>query len=228
MSYTLNFSFLGTYAGAFGIAAWTTVWMTALSIAMGFVLGSTASVARVYGPPPLRFVVGAYVEIIRNTPLLIQIFLIYFGIAMLGIRISPMSSAIIALTVNVGAYTTEIMRAGVLSLARGQLEAADVIGLTRLQAIWHVVLPQAVEKVYPALTSQFILLMLASSIVSQISVEELTSIANNIQARTFRSFETYIVIAVIYLALSFLYRLAFQLIGQALFGKRWRLRQANS
>lgn len=228
MSYSFDFSFLPQYAGAFAHAAWVTTWITAASITLGFIIGTTAAVLRVYGPKPIRFLVGLYVELIRNTPLLVQIFIIYFGIATLGYRISPTVSAILALTINVGAYTTEIMRAGVASISKGQLEAADVIGLTRFQTVWHVVLMPAVEKVYPALTSQFILLMLASSITSQISVEELTGIANNVQASTFRSFETYIVIAVIYLALSFLYRAVFGLIGLALFVRRRRVRAGRA
>lgn len=224
LSYTFDFSFLPEYSGVFLRAAWVTLWITAVSIALGFVIGTIGSLLRVYGAWPLRFLVGLYVELIRNTPLLVQIFIIYFGIATLGYRLTPTVSAVLALTINVGAYTTEIMRAGVASIARGQLEAADVIGLNRLQTIWHVVLMPAVEKVYPALSSQFILLMLASSITSQISVDELTGIANNVQAATFRSFETYIVVAVIYLALSFIYRGAFGLIGLALFVRRRRIR----
>jgi len=228
VSYTFDFSFLPQYVGAFIGGAWVTIWISTVSIALGFLVGTVASVVRVYGPKPVRFLVGFYVEIIRNTPLLVQIFIIYFGIATLGYRISPTISAIIALTINVGAYTTEIMRAGVVSVAKGQLEAADVIGLSMIQTIWYVVLMPAVEKVYPALTSQFILLMLASSITSQISVEDLTGIANNVQASSFRSFETYIVVAIIYLALSFIYRGLFSLIGLVLFVRRRRVQAGRA
>ena len=123
----------------------------------------------------------------------------------------------IALVVNMGAYTTEIMRAGIQSIQRTQLEAADCLGLTRLQTILHVVLLPAMERVYPALSSQFVLLMLASSITSQISAEELTATANLVQSDTYRSFEVYIIVAVVYLALSALYRLGFWAIGLVLF-----------
>jgi polar amino acid transport system permease protein len=115
------------------------------------------------------------------------------------------------------------MRAGIQSIHRTQLEAADCLGLTRLQTILHVVLLPAIERVYPALSSQFVLLMLASSITSQISAEELTAVANNVQSDTYRSFEVYIIVAVIYLALSLLYRLAFNAIGLIIFERRRRL-----
>ena len=148
-------------------------------------------------------------RLIRNTPLLVQIFIVYFGLSSLGLKLSAEVSAVIALVVNMGAYTTEIMRAGIQSIQRTQLEAADCLGLTRLQTILHVVLLPAMERVYPALSSQFVLLMLASSITSQISAEELTATANLVQSDTYRSFEVYIIVAVVYLALSVLYRFGF-------------------
>jgi polar amino acid transport system permease protein len=171
----------------------------------------------------LRLLVGFYVELIRNTPLLVQIFIVYFGLSSVGLKLSAETSAVIALVVNMGAYTTEIMRAGIQSIHRTQLEAADCLGLTRLQTILHVVLLPAIERVYPALSSQFVLLMLASSITSQISAEELTAVANNVQSDTYRSFEVYIIVAAIYLALSLLYRLAFKAIGLIIFERRRRL-----
>jgi polar amino acid transport system permease protein len=194
-----------------------------LSISLGFVVGTLCAVARVYGGRPLRLLVGGYVELIRNTPLLVQIFIVYFGLSSLGLKLSAEVSAVIALVVNMGAYTTEIMRAGIQSIHHTQLEAADCLGLTRLQTILHVVLLPAIERVYPALSSQFVLLMLASSITSQISAEELTAVANNVQSDTYRSFEVYIVVAVIYLALSLLYRLAFKAVGLVIFARRRRL-----
>ncbi|HEX9522854.1 MAG TPA: ABC transporter permease subunit, partial [Reyranella sp.] len=155
--------------------------------------------------------------------LLIQIFIVYFGLSSLGLKLSADVSAVIALTVNMGAYSTEIMRAGIQSIQRTQLEAADCLGLTRLQAILHVVLLPAMERVYPSLASQGVLLMLASSITSQISTEELTATANLVQSDTYRSFEVYVIVAVVYLVLSALYRLGFWVIGQALFERRRRL-----
>ena len=154
---------------------------------------------------------GIYVEAIRNTPLLVQIFLVYFGLASLGLKFSAFTVAAAALTINVGAYTTEIMRAGFDSIPRGQIEAAEGLALSRVQIYWHVVLLPAIERVYPALTSQFVLLMLASSVTSQISAEELTAVANYVQSDTYRAFETYILVAIVYVFLSLLMRAGFWL-----------------
>lgn len=224
MNYQFDFSFLAERWPDFIAGAWLTVQLTVLSIGLGFLVGTVCAVARAYGGLALRRLVGFYVELIRNTPLLVQIFIVYFGLSSLGLKLSAETSAVIALAVNMGAYTTEIMRAGIVSIQRTQLEAADCLGLTRLQAIVHVVLLPAMERVYPALSSQFVLLMLASSITSQISAEELTATANLVQSDTYRSFEVYIVVAFVYLALSVLYRFAFWLIGLGLFPRKRKLR----
>ena len=223
MSYKFDFAFMADRWPDFVAGAWLTIQLTVLSIALGFALGTVCALARVYGGSVVRRLVGAYVEAIRNTPLLIQIFIVYFGLSSLGLKLSADVSAVIALTVNMGAYSTEIMRAGIQSIQRTQLEAADCLGLTRLQTILHVVLLPAMERVYPALSSQFVLLMLASSITSQISVEELTAVANNVQSDTYRSFEVYVVVAIVYLVLSALYRFAFWAIGLGLFERKRRL-----
>jgi polar amino acid transport system permease protein len=149
MSYKFDFAFLADRWPDFVAGAWLTVQLTVASIALGFVVGTVCALARVYGGPILRRLVGIYVETIRNTPLLIQIFLVYFGLSSLGLKLSAEVSAIVALTVNMGAYTTEIMRAGIQSIQRTQLEAADCLGLTKLQTILHVVLLPAMERVYP-------------------------------------------------------------------------------
>jgi polar amino acid transport system permease protein len=223
MAYKFDFSFLADRWPAFLEGAWLTIQLTVVAIVLGFVVGTVCAVLRVYGGDVLRRLVGAYVEMIRNTPLLVQIFIVYFGLASLGLKLSAELSAIIALVINVGAYTTEIMRAGIESIGKTQLEAADCLGLTRFQTVLHIVLLPAMERVFPALSSQFVLLMLASSVTSQISAEELTAVANVIQSDTYRSFEVYMVVAVVYLALSFLYRFGFWLIGQLLFVRRRKL-----
>jgi polar amino acid transport system permease protein len=223
MSYKFDFEFLAERWPDFVAGAWLTIQLTVLAIGFGFVVGTVCALARVYGGPVVRRVAGGYVEIIRNTPLLIQIFIVYFGLSSLGLKLSAEVSAVLALTINMGAYTTEIMRAGIESIQRTQLEAADCLGLTRFQTILHVVLLPAMERVYPSLASQGVLLMLASSITSQISAEELTATANLVQSDTYRSFEVYVVVAVVYLALSALYRLGFWAIGLVLFERRRRL-----
>lgn len=205
------------------VGAWLTVKLSALAMVIGFALGTLGAVGRLSGFAWLRTLVGAYVETIRNTPLLVQVFIVYFGLASMGFQLSAEVAALITLVINIGAYSTEIMRAGILSIHPGQIEAAECLGMSKPAIFFHVVLLPAVERVYPALSSQFVLLMLASSITSQISVEELTAAANLVQSETFRSFEVYGVIAVLYFALSMLFRAGFWLIGQVAFTRRRKL-----
>jgi len=223
MTYQFDFSALWPFWPEFARGVWLTLQLSALSTVLGFTLGTLCAIGRADGPPWVKWLVASYVEVIRNTPLLVQIFIVYFGIATLGLRVSTNMAAVLALTVNVGAYTCEIVRAGLDSVHKAQLEAADCLGLSRVQTYWHVVLRPAVERVYPALTSQYVLLMLASSITSQISAEELTAVANRIQSETFRSFETYIVVGALYLFLSFVVRIAFWLFGLGVFVRRRKL-----
>ena len=223
MSYKFDFTFLLEKWPIVLNGVWLTIQLTIMSIALGFILGCICALVRVYGGRTVRTIVGTYVELIRNTPLLIQIFIVYFGLSSIGFKLSAEVSATIALVINMGAYTTEIMRAGIQSIHRTQLETADCLGLTRLQAILHIVLLPAIERVYPALSSQFVLLMLASSITSQISAEELTAVANNIQSETYRSFEIYIIVAIVYLILSLVYRIIFKALAHMLFPRRRKL-----
>lgn len=223
MHYTFDFMSVFVNWPRLLYGAWLTVQLSALSIVLGFVVGTLCAVAYKSKSWLLQALVTTYVEIIRNTPLLVQVFLVYFGLASIGLRLTAETAAVIALTVNVGAYTAEIMRAGINSIHPGQIEAAECLGMSKFHVYWHVVLLPAVERVYPSLTSQFILLMLASSITSQISAEELTATANLVQSETFRSFEVYVVIAVAYLALSFLFRGAFWLVGKTAFVRKRKL-----
>lgn len=194
-----------------------------LATVSGAILGTLAAVGRGAHTRLIARICKVYVEAIRNTPLLVQIFLVYFGLASIGLKLSAFTVAVVALTINVGAYTAEIMRAGFEAIPRGQIEAAEGLALSRFQIYWHIILLPAVEKVYPALTSQFVLLMLASSVCSQISAEELTAVANYIQSDTYRAFETYIIVAVIYILLSLIMRAGFWGLGLVLFPRRRRL-----
>lgn len=223
MSYQFDFASLLPYWKEFALGVWLTLQLSVVSTVIGFVLGTLCAIGRADGGPWVRIIVASYVEVIRNTPLLVQVFLVYFGIATLGVHVSANLAAVIALVVNVGAYTSEIVRAGLQSIHKAQLEAAECLGLSRGQTYWHVIIRPAIERVYPALTSQYVLLMLASSITSQISAEELTAVANRIQSDTFRSFETYIVVGILYLFLSFVVRIALWLLGLAIFVRRRRL-----
>ncbi|CAN7522144.1 amino acid ABC transporter permease [Bosea sp. LjRoot90] len=152
----------------------------------------------------LRWLVIGFVELIRNTPFLVQIYFIFFALPLAGIRLDPTPTAIIALGVNGGAYAIEIIRGGVQSIGKGQIEAGLALGLHKGQVFRLVVLKPALRAIFPSLTSQFILLTLTTSIASAISAYELTSVAQNIENNTFRSFEVYGVVTLLYLAMSWL------------------------
>src|SRR5690606_20356432 len=141
-------------------------------------------------------------EAIRNTPLLIQIYIVFFGLPSMGLRLSADSAALLALALNVGAYATEIIRSGIQSISPGQVEAGRALGLRGGDIFRLIVLRPALKAIYPALTSQFIILMLYSSLVSVISANDLSSVANHVQSVTFRSFEVYILVTAIYFVLS--------------------------
>jgi len=194
-----------------------------ITVFTGFCIGTLVAIARRSGTRLLSVAASTYVECIRNTPFIVQIFVIYFGLSSMGFSFSAIVVAVLALTINVGAYTAEIMRAGFDSIQKGQWEAGECLGLSPVQLYWHVGLRPAMERVYPALTSQFVLLMLASSVTSQISAEELTGAGNFIQSDTYRPFETYIVVALLYLGLSIIMRAGFWGLGMALFPRRRRL-----
>lgn len=223
MGLQLDFSAVLERWPAFVDGAVLTLQLAFFATVLGGLLGTLAAVGRGSHSAPVAAACKVYVESIRNTPLLVQIFLVYFGLASIGFKFSAFSVAVAALTINVGAYTAEIMRAGFEAIPRGQIEAAEGLALSRAQIYWHIILLPAVERVYPALTSQFVLLMLASSVCSQISAEELTAVANYIQSDTYRAFETYIVVAVLYLVLSLVMRAGFWGFGLVLFPRRRRL-----
>ncbi|MDD1527656.1 ABC transporter permease [Bradyrhizobium sp. WBOS7] len=223
MSLQLDFPAVLERWPSFLAGAVLTLELAAFATVLGALLGMLAAIGRGTRNALISGACKAYVETIRNTPLLVQIFLVYFGLASLGLKFSAFAVAVAALTINVGAYTAEIMRAGFEAIPRGQIEAAEGLALSRLQIYWHIILLPAIEKVYPALTSQFVLLMLASSVCSQISAEELTAVANYIQSDTYRAFETYIIVAVLYVILSLVMRAGFWGLGLVLFPRRRRL-----
>jgi polar amino acid transport system permease protein len=189
-----------------------TLRLSVTAMVFGLALGAASAAGSVYGPRWLKALVLGYVEAIRNTPFLVQLFLVFLGLPALGLRLSPNAAASVALTVNVGAYASEIIRAGIESVPRGQIEAGLALGLRQWQIVRLVVLRQALIAVYPALCSQFILLMLGTSVVSAIAAEELTATANSIQSRTFRAFEVYFAVTLIYLVLAVGFREVFRFI----------------
>jgi polar amino acid transport system permease protein len=174
----------------------------------GLVLSVVLAFLRRDGPRWGRFVVAAYVEVIRNTPFLVQLFVLYFSLPAIGLRLDAGEAALLGMSLNFAGYGTEIVRGGMEAVPLGQIEAARALGLRRWQVFRLVVAPQALRVAYPALASQAVLLMLGSSLISAISAEELTAITNTLQSTTFRAFEFYFVATGLYLAMALALRIA--------------------
>jgi polar amino acid transport system permease protein len=206
--YAFHFNVVWDHWRDLAEGAWLTIELSAIAMAIGLVLATVCAYGKAAGPSAIRWAIATYVEIIRNTPFLVQIFIIYFSLPALGISVGANEAAIAAMVVNFGAYGTEILRAGIESIPHGQIDAAKAIGLSRLQTFRHVVLFPAVKTIFPALASQFILLMLASSVVSAISAVELTAATNSLVSTTFRPFEFYFVATGLYLMMALAFRAA--------------------
>ncbi|HTN62338.1 MAG TPA: amino acid ABC transporter permease, partial [Devosia sp.] len=173
MQYNFKFSALLPYTDEIITGVLLTLQLSATTMLIGLAIGLGVVIAGTSSSPLIRLPARTYVELIRNTPLLVQIFIVFFGLPSLGVRLDANNAAVVALSINLGAYTAEIFRAGIESIRRSQIEAGRSLGLTVGQTFQHVVLFQAVKAIYPALASQFILLMLATSIVSSIGATEL-------------------------------------------------------
>ncbi len=217
MTYRFNFRDVFAQFDMLLEGALLTLQLSAVTMFFGLLLGILGALARTWGPAPVRFAAASYVEAVRNTPLLIQLFLVFFGLPSAGIRLSADTAAMVALAINLGAYSTEIIRAGIQAIHKSQIEAGLSLGLSKLQVFRYVVLFPALKIIYPALASQFVLLMLATSVVSQIAAKELFHMASIIQSRTFRDFEVYIVTAGMYLAMALAFRFAFAMIHKLVF-----------
>ncbi len=220
MTYVFNFRDVWAQTDFILEGLTVTLQLSLVTIVASLMIGTAGAAARVYGPGWLQGVIAAYVEIIRNTPLIVQLFLVFFGLPSVGIRLDAITASVITLAINLGAYSTEIIRAGLMAIPKAQIESGHSLGLSGVQVFRHVVLFPALKIVYPALTSQFVLAMLATSVVSQISAPDMFHVASVIQSRTFRDFEVYVVIAGMYLALALAFKLLFAAIHQLAFAQR--------
>lgn len=179
-----------------------TLGLTFVATVIGLVVAIACAWGRSKGPTWVAIPVGAYVELVRNTPFIVQLYFIFFGLPSLGIRLSPPVASVLAMTLNLGAYGAEIVRAGLLATPKGQIEAAQSLALTNFQVFTRVVMPPALKRVWPALVSQIIIVMLGSAVCGQIATEELSYAANVISAANFRTFEAYIIATIAYLCLA--------------------------
>ena len=184
--------------------ALVTIKITALSVGFGLLIGLVASIARMSKLWLVKMLASLYVDFIRGTPLLVQIFIIYFALPMItGVRVDPLVAAITACSINSGAYVAEIFRAGIESIDKGQMEAGRSLGMTCGQTMYYIIVPQAFKRVIPPLGNEFIAMLKDSSLVSVIGFEELTRRGQLIIARTYGSLEIWLSVAVIYLAMTF-------------------------
>ena len=199
----LDFSIIPGIIPALLLGTRLTIELAVIAVAIGLVIGSFAGIARVGGNRTARIVTSVYVDFIRGTPLLVQLFLVYFGLPTLIRRpVPPFIAAITAMGVNSGAYIAEIVRAGIQSVDRGQMEAARSLGLTYSQSMRYIIFPQALRRIIPPLGNEFIAMLKDSSLVSVIALEELLRKGQVVITRTFRPFEVYMVVALIYLAMT--------------------------
>jgi len=182
-----------------------TLFLTFLSLILGFLLGIGLALGRIYTPKIISWLCIGYIEIIRGTPLLVQLFILYFGLPSVGIRLTPIAAAVIGLSLNSGAYQAEYLRGSIQSIKSGQMIAARTLGMTKIQAVAHVILPQALRTSIPAWSNELIYLLKYTSIAYIIQVVELTAEGKFIAADTFRYLEIFTMIAIIYLSLTFLF-----------------------
>ena len=220
MNFSLHFEAVFAESDLIWRGILLTIGLSATAIVLGTIIAVALVAMRSLGNGAIRFGVDSYVELLRNTPFLVQLFMVFFGLPLVGFRMSGTQAALFAMTLNLSAYATEIIRAGVESIHRSQVEAGLSLSLSRLQVFRYVVMKPAFAKIWPALSSQFVLMLLASSICSFISVPELSGAASIIEQRTFRSFETYIVVTVIYLLLALALKIILAWFGYWLFRRR--------
>lgn len=197
------------YGPGFLSAAWTVLWLTLLTIVLSWFFGLAAALGQRSDFRAVRMLAAFYVWFIRGTPALIQIFIIYFGMPQVGVRLSPYTAGVLALAINSGAYITEIIRSGLSAIPNGQMESALALGCSRRETMRTIILPQVFRIVLPAITNEALSTLKNTSLLSAITVVELTLYAQTLISATFRPFDFYIAVAFIYLVLTtFLTQLA--------------------
>lgn len=217
MSYTLQFGQVARYVPDLLAAAWLSLQIAGLAFVGGLFLGTLGATAKVYGSPWVARPVGWCVTFLTNTPQLVQIYLIFFALPDYGVVLSPYAAVLVGMTVNAGAYLTEIERAGFLSVRPSEVEAAETLGMSRSQTIRFVVLPHVARTLFPPLSNQFILMILGSSMAAVFGVEELTGRALNADATSFRSLEIFSITGVLYVLITLVATALLAVAGKTLF-----------
>jgi len=212
----LQYGQVWQYLPDFLLGALTALWIAGVAFAGGLAIGLAGASALSFGPWALRALVTAYVRFFTYTPQLVQIFFLFFALPEAGIILSPVTAVLIGMTLNAGAYLTEIQRAGFASVPPAELDA-ETLGFSRAQTVWYVIAPHVVRALYPALSNHYIIMTLGTSMAAIFGVEELTGRALNANAISFRSVEIFSIVAVIYIALTIIASALLWLVGRWLF-----------
>ncbi|QCK87836.1 amino acid ABC transporter permease [Phreatobacter aquaticus] len=214
---SLQYGQVIAYLPDFLAGAWLSLQIASLAFVMGLVIGLFGAAVLTYGGPLARAPIRAYVSFCTNTPQLVQIFFLFFALPDMGIILSPYVAVLIGMTLNAGAYLTEIQRAGFQSIQRAEIDAAETLGFSRLQLVRYVVAPHIIRTLYPGLSNQYIIMMLGTSMAAIFGVEELTARALNANAVTFRSIEIFSLTALIYIGLTIIASALLYALGRVLF-----------
>ncbi|MGO4698092.1 arginine ABC transporter permease [Paenibacillus sp. FSL A5-0031] len=199
----LNFGFMAEYWPIFLRGALVTLELSFFGVALGTVLGVVFALMRISRIWPVKFLASTYIEIIRGTPMLVQIFIIHYGLTGFGINLPPFISGVVALTINSSAYMAEVFRAGIEAIDKGQTEAARSLGLSRGMALRYIVLPQAFRNMLPAIGNEFIIIIKDSSLISVIGIAELMFNARTVQSVTFSPMEPLLIACALYFIMTF-------------------------
>jgi polar amino acid transport system permease protein len=217
MQYTVHFGQVVKYIPYLLGGAWLSLQIAFLAFCGGMVIGLAGAMAKTYGNRLLRGIVNAYVTFFTNTPQLVQIYFIFFGLPQFGLVLSPYEAVLVGMTINAGAYATEIQRAGFLSVHRSELEAAETVGMSLLQSVRYVILPHLAKVLYPPFSNLYIIMTLGTSMAAIFGVEELTGRSFNVNATTFRSIEVFSVTAGLYILVTIVASFILLYLGQWLF-----------
>ena len=223
MNYTLQFGQVTDHLPYLASGAWLSLQIAFLAFCGGMVIGMLGAMAKSYGGRPVKAITNAYVVFFINTPQLVQIYFLFFALPDMGILFSPYQAVLIGMTLNAGAYLTEIQRAGFESVHRNEMEAAETLGMSRWQSVRYVVLPHIARVLFPPLSNHYILMTLGTSMAAIFGVEELTGRALNVNAETFRSIEVFSLTAGLYILVTMVATIVLGLLGRYLFRARMRL-----
>lgn len=223
MSYTLQFGQVWEYLPYLAAGAWISLQIAFFAFLGGMVLGLLGAMGKSFGPVWIKKIIQGYVVFFMNTPQLVQIYFLYFALPDAGILLSSYEAVLIGMTLNAGAYLTEIQRAGFESVHQNELDAAETLGMSRWQSVRYVILPHIMRVLFPPLSNHYILMTLGTSMAAIFGVEELTGRAFNVNAETFRSIEVFSLTAGLYVVITLIASILLALLGRHLFRARMRI-----